>query len=168
MRRWDWLSEMALEKGWTRGVEVGVKEGQTTFHLLDKVGGLTMIAVDCWEPLPSEGQLGYTGWPHDKHEAVFRSRAASYPGRVTIIKGRSVIAADLVDHESVDFVFIDACHSFSQVCSDIAAWQSKVRPGGILCGHDYNHPGVRQAVNSSLVRIDSAPDRCWAWEAPDA
>ena len=31
---------------------------------------------------------------------------------------------------------MDADHSYDSVRNDVAAWRSKVRPGGILCGHD--------------------------------
>ena len=37
---------------------------------------------------------------------------------------------------SLDFVFIDADHSYVVTKADIAIWRSKVRTGGILCGHD--------------------------------
>jgi hypothetical protein len=48
----------------------------------------------------------------------------------------STDAARLFPNRSVDLVFIDGDHSYSAVKRDIAAWLPKVRPGGILCGHD--------------------------------
>lgn len=38
---------------------------------------------------------------------------------------------------SLDFVFIDADHEYSAVKKDILAWYPKIKPGGILAGHDY-------------------------------
>jgi hypothetical protein len=38
---------------------------------------------------------------------------------------------------SLDFVFIDGNHSFPYVAEDIFYWEKKVRPGGIVSGHDY-------------------------------
>ena len=40
------------------------------------------------------------------------------------------------DH-SLDFVFIDANHSYEAVRGDIRFWWPKVKPGGICAGHDY-------------------------------
>jgi predicted O-methyltransferase YrrM len=53
--------------------------------------------------------------------------------------------------ESLDFVFIDGSHDYESVCKDIDAWLPKVKPFGILAGHDYRHyEGVRRAVDSKL------------------
>lgn len=38
---------------------------------------------------------------------------------------------------SLDFVFIDAGHEYDAVKQDILAWYPKVKPGGVLAGHDY-------------------------------
>lgn len=74
----------------------------------------------------------------------------------------SVIAADRYEPESVDFVFIDADHSEAAVKRDIAAWLPKVRPGGVLAGHDIDFRDVRAAVLSFFpedrVRVVG---RCW-------
>jgi predicted O-methyltransferase YrrM len=61
----------------------------------------------------------------------------------------STEAASRFEDSSLDFVFIDACHTYEKVKMDIQAWLQKIKPGGILAGHDYNesHPGVRKAVN---------------------
>jgi hypothetical protein len=49
---------------------------------------------------------------------------------------------------TLDFVFIDADHSGEAVGRDIDAWRPKVRPGGILAGHDFTtyFPGLCDAV----------------------
>ena len=59
-------------------------------------------------------------------------------------------AADQVMDESLDFVFIDAQHDYHSVINDIGLWAPKVKPGGLISGHDYNHnkfPGVVEAVH---------------------
>jgi hypothetical protein len=48
----------------------------------------------------------------------------------------SVAAAAMIADTTFDLVFIDADHSYASVTADIAAWRSKVRRAGILCGHD--------------------------------
>ena len=64
------------------------------------------------------------------------------------MKKSSVEAAPELEDGSLDFVFIDANHSYDAVKNDIIAWAPKVRSGGVLCGHDYNSfPGVQKAVD---------------------
>ena len=53
------------------------------------------------------------------------------------IKMKSVDASKLYKDNSLDFVFIDASHSYPDVIADIINWLPKVKMGGILGGHDY-------------------------------
>ena len=64
----------------------------------------------------------------------------------------SLEAAETTQDESLDFVYIDADHSYKSCMLDIIAWESKVRHGGIISGHDYfddfeNGFGVKSAVD---------------------
>ncbi len=59
--------------------------------------------------------------------------------------------------EELDFVYIDADHSYHGVRGDLCAWFSKVQDSGIIGGHDYghpNHPGVKQAVDEFFSRFN--------------
>lgn len=49
----------------------------------------------------------------------------------------SLEATAKIPDYSLDFVYIDARHDYESVMEDLNAWQSKVRPGGVLAGHDY-------------------------------
>ena len=55
---------------------------------------------------------------------------------------------------SLDFVYLDGNHNFTHIAEDIHHWLRKVKPGGILSGHDYvkHKPGidthVYQVVNA--------------------
>lgn len=65
-------------------------------------------------------------------------------------RGDSTQSASMFGDQSLDFVYIDACHDHSKVRMDILAWLPKIKLGGTIAGHDYNrsHRGVRQAVDS--------------------
>jgi hypothetical protein len=64
----------------------------------------------------------------------------------------SVDASKAFSDASVDFVFIDAAHDYDNVRADICAWLPKVKPGGVIAGHDYGSgwPMVRVAVQETL------------------
>jgi hypothetical protein len=74
---------------------------------------------------------------------------------------KSAEASQLVADGTLDFVYIDAVHTFRHVCRDIELWVPKVRAGGLIGGHDYSPedwPGVVRAVNSKL----GIPDEVFA------
>ena len=68
--------------------------------------------------------------------------------RCTVHQCTTVEAAERIPDDSLDFVFIDAGHSYEAVTADIRAWWPKVKVGGWFGGHDYHehHPGVIRAV----------------------
>lgn len=70
----------------------------------------------------------------------------------------SVRFAESMPLDSVDFVFIDAEHTFESVARDLAAWWPRVRAGGLMAGHDYTDwfPGLRGAVDEFVRRHDLA------------
>jgi len=53
---------------------------------------------------------------------------------------------------SLNFVYIDALHTYDDVKRDIALWLPKIRLNGYIGGHDYNvrWPGVKQAVDEAF------------------
>ena len=81
------------------------------------------------------------------------------------VRMTSVEAAKTYADHSLDFVFIDAQHDYDSVKEDILAWKDKVKPGGILAGHDYNPEGdygVGKAVRELLPRHIPSPFG-WCW-----
>jgi len=55
-------------------------------------------------------------------------------------------------------VFIDGNHSYGHVRADIAAWRPKLKPGGLLCGHDFHMEGVRRAVTEACPDVQGGRD----------
>ena len=93
--------------------------------------GLKVYGVDCWENYPGYKRAGK--YKSHKEEAVENLKGYDY----TIIHKYSVDAAKDFEDESLDFVYIDGNHTLPYVVQDIFAWEPKIRPGGIISGHDY-------------------------------
>jgi len=162
MMRWEWLDAEIKRRGWKSGAELGVKEGQTLFHILEKNPLLHMVGVDIWKPTPESGDFGDLDWNHVKHMNSVLDRAVGYRNRLRIIREMTVEAAKLVEDGTLDFVFIDADHSQRAVEADIDAWKPKLKPGGVLCGHDCNWPSVRAALDNKLPNWSpTGHDRMW-------
>ena len=47
-------------------------------------------------------------------------------------------------------VFIDGDHSYEAVREDLAAWEAKLVPGGIIAGHDF---GNNEQVPTAIARV---------------
>lgn len=82
------------------------------------------------------------------------------------IKMTSVEASQLYENESIDFLMIDGDHSYEAVSEDLKAWFPKVKVGGIISGHDWDHDGVSKAVTefahtpNEKLRITEG---CWVY-----
>jgi predicted O-methyltransferase YrrM len=64
----------------------------------------------------------------------------------------------------VDMVFIDGDHRYETVVRDIKKAYELLNVGGLICGHDYDHPswpGVKQAV-TELVGPVEVTDTIWS------
>lgn len=137
------------------GVEVGVYEGATSAALLHAFPELVLWMVDRWLPVTGPdilSQVSADGFERALRQAWFWTSHAAE--RRHVLRMPSVEAAGQFPAGSVDFVFVDADHSYECVKADLAAWWPKVRPGGFFCGHDYGvygdatgDWGVSRAVN---------------------
>jgi predicted O-methyltransferase YrrM len=132
-KRWEPFMRKYLKDAKLVGAEVGVLKGNFSVMMLDHFPNLTLYLIDKWEK------------PEDV-EATARKRLAKYGDRARIIKGDSIECASQVPDE-LDFVFIDADHSYEACLKDLQVYSKKVKMGGWITGHDYpNKPGVKRAV----------------------
>ena len=169
-KRFEWLARVVNKRGYRRGVEVGVKTGRTLFHLLDHCPQLqSMMGVDLWAPQPANrGPQNWVKWTHDRNYKTVLNRARQYGPRCRIVRSYGHKAAKEVADSSLDFVFLDADHSYAGTARDIRAWLPKVRAGGMLSGHDINWPSVQRAVLDVLGRFKFSlqDDNVWWYNVP--
>lgn len=59
------------------------------------------------------------------------------PNNCKMVRMSSLDAAKKFVDASLDFVYIDSNQDFVSSTNDIDAWSKKVRPGGIVAGHDF-------------------------------
>lgn len=139
------------------GVEVGVQQGEFSETILRYWRGMHLISVDPWLEDVPERYVDIANVPQSRHDELHeltRARLAPFGERSTIWRMTSLEAAPRIPRHSLDFVYIDARHDYAAVLEDIDAWFDKVRPGGIVAGHDYidgsfaaGEFGVKRAVD---------------------
>ncbi len=145
-------------------LEVGSWAGQSTLALASLFE--RVWAVDTWEGSPWEGPgaCAYDVYPPRKAFQTFcKNIGVHLLDTVIPCVGRSLSWAS-VWTTPLDLVFIDADHRYEAVKADIKAWLPHIRPGGILCGHDFGdseHPGVTQAVTELVPRFKTAGRSLW-------
>jgi predicted O-methyltransferase YrrM len=143
------LADYLASHGATIGAEIGVQAGVYAELLCQRIKGVRLYAVDSWQPYVRHEERVTA----DQSEALYAEavgRLARY--RVTIMRSDSLAAARSVDDESLDFVYLDSDHEFSAVVADLAAWVPKVKPGGIVAGHDF----IKRENPNRLVHVVEA------------
>jgi predicted O-methyltransferase YrrM len=85
--------------------------------------------------------------------------ALGFRNLLKVIEGNSREIAAWFPDGYFDLIYIDAGHSYDDANSDIRAWRSKVRPGGILCGHDCIRTANEFTVEQmqSMMQDDAVP-----------
>jgi hypothetical protein len=102
------------------GAEIGVQNGFNSKQIFEYWKG-NITLVDRWDN------------PEELKTCITNLQGKDY----SIIIGDSAKSADLVPDNSLDWIYIDAGHSYEEVKADYEAWVPKVRKGGIISGHDY-------------------------------
>lgn len=119
------------------GAEIGVYKGVYSRTILNQYKG-QLLLVDGWK---------YGGLPcvlHMLEETEYN---------INIRIGDSVAVSKTIPDEALDFVYIDADHTYQGCLLDIVAWESKVRKNGIIAGHDFAcYPDERIDVKRAVEK----------------
>lgn len=148
-------------------IEIGCDRGQSLSFLgveiINKNKNIKIHAVDTWGD-------NINSWnSSDTVYTTFLNNIKPVQDilkdKINIIRSYSVEAASKFNDQSLDFIFIDACHEYECVIADLNAWFPKLKPNGWIAGHDYyaGHYGVESAVNEFFY--DKYPvnfqEFCW-------
>jgi len=169
--RFKGFIDLFRELGFKVGAEIGVANGRYSKWLCNGIPGLELNCVDPW--------LSYDEYVEHHDEAgqvildqCFESAKERLKGyNCKFIRKSSMDAVKAFEDNSLDFVFIDANHSFQYVINDIAEWSKKVRPGGIVSGHDFwNSSESRYSLTykptpEEEMKLCQVKDAVYSWTA---
>ena len=139
------------------GIEVGVQRGRFSDYLLEHWKGKQLISVDPWLEDSLEKYVDHANVPQDKHDVLYletKQRLSKHGDRSLVWRMNSLEAAEKIDDQSLDFVYIDARHDYVSVQEDLNLWFQKIAPGGIIAGHDYADTIHRGAVFGVKSAVD--------------
>ena len=157
-------------------VEVGTWLGKSANYLISKVKELkkevNFITVDTFKGTEDEelhqnivgafnGDIFY--------EFIDNTVLSNNYGSFNIIKDTSHNAANQFSNDSIDYIMLDAGHSYEDVTNDIKIWYNKIKPGGIISGDDYGgsyFPGVTKAADEYFYKQFNRGFRSWYRKKP--
>jgi hypothetical protein len=142
------------------GVEIGTDHGDYARNLCAGIPDLKLYCIDPW--------VAYTEGNDVKSqqdvEVIYQhAQKKLEPFNCHIIRETSMDALKYFTPNSMDFVFIDGNHEYDHVLEDITAWEKIVRPGGIICGHDYKVDPVNKYGVIEAVQKYTTDNRIWPW-----
>jgi hypothetical protein len=119
------------------GVEVGTFKGEYSKEILERWDG-QLFMIDVWDELGDEyidasNHKNFEGGVYGECMKNIRG----FEDRAIMIRTKSDIASKFFENNSLDFVYIDANHSYEFVKQDLNLWYPKVKKGGWVMGHDY-------------------------------
>lgn len=162
-------------------VEIGTLQGWFAWRCAEYLPeGARLWCVD---PFVDDMVEGYDG---EYNRRCWEMNLGAHAGdRVELLAGRSFDVAQAWDNrKKVDFLFVDGDHTYSGVRLDLHMWCAKVRPGGLVAGHDIDGPhggNVRRALDEycadhRIEEYDVGPlysftgkqvTRCWWFYKPE-
>ena len=126
-------------------VELGCWLGRSTCAIIQGAATRDICVVDTWRG-PDGPEIPYT--ERNAVRKIFISNMKNFAGFVPAIYDMDTRdAADRFAPASVDFLFIDADHSEESVYADMITWLPKMKPEGVVAGHDWDRNSVRRAFS---------------------
>jgi len=146
-------------------VEVGTMLGANLKRMERSLNPKNLYAIDPWRTVQNFGknyQPFGNSWSTDQQLEEAYQMVLNWSkdySNVKLIRETSQEACEKFENKSIDFIHIDADHTYKSVKNDINIWWSKLKDGGIMSGHDYcpgnktmkETYGVIEAVNECFV-----------------
>lgn len=106
--------------------EIGVNMGEFSSQILDKCNPKKLHLIDAWASDRYNKKI--ENYVYDKFKT---------DKRVEINKGFSTSVHNSFEDGYFDWVYIDTDHSYEVTIRELELYSSKVKPDGIIAGHDY-------------------------------
>lgn len=141
------------------GAEIGVWKGWFSIEILNNTDVSMLYLVDKWAPSASYHDPN-TQADHDANLAECKHHLRGHPARWRVVRGESVEVAKNppIPIPKLDWVYIDADHSYDACTADLNAWVKHLKPTGVIMGHDYTNEHNAKKWNFGVV--DAVNDFC--------
>jgi DNA-dependent RNA polymerase auxiliary subunit epsilon len=143
------------------GCEIGTERGRYAQKIA--VVSDKLFCIDLWRSYDNYRQHVTDSYYQEIFEDA-KKRLSKY--NVEFIRKDSLEAVLDFENESLDFVYLDANHSYQYIKGDLCLWYTKVKKGGVVSGHDFVKDregfGVKRAVLEFCEAIPIEELTIWA------
>ena len=165
------------------GVEIGVSLGNNALNILQNLQIKKLYLIDPYlkyddynetefhDTLPVGGRTwklyNQNQKEQNKNFTHAKNTLKEYKSKIKFIRKKSEDTADSIPNHSLDFAYIDGNHNYKYVEKDIKLFYQKIKPGGVLGGHNYQIviEGVVEAVDEFVeknnIELFTKPDDWW-------
>lgn len=131
--------------------EIGSYAGDGTVLFFESGKVQKLYAIDPWEE-------GYndTDEASDSDFTLVEKAFNKNVKNLKVEKLKGTLKSEFSKLPKLDVIYIDGNHDYEYVLSDIKLALKKIKPGGIICGHDYHYYGgdVPKVVNEIFGKPD--------------
>jgi len=133
------LGTIIQAEGLTRGIELGVQRGYFSKSILSNWPSCTEFhLVDLWGHQSNYDDAANVD--QEAQDAIFNEAMENlkpWKQKLHVCRNFTTSCATTFEDDYFDFIYVDARHDFKGVWEDLVAYWPKLRPGGIMAGHDY-------------------------------
>lgn len=136
--------------------ELGVDTGDFSNSILEITNPKKLHLVDAWSSIR---------YNEEKREFVReRFKDLISRGIVEINLGFTTEIFEKFDDNYFDWIYIDSDHGYEVTIQELNLWESKIKPGGIISGHDYVEGNWKKKLKYGV--IESVYEFCYKknWE----
>lgn len=144
-------------------IEIGSYMGESTM-MFASVGIFdTIHSIEPHNGSEEFNKLYEYSWEDVKKEYKINTR---HFNNIVHHQDYSYNVVDKFEDSSIDFIYIDAEHTYESVKRDLELYLPKLKKGGIIGGHDYHEvwPGVCKAIDEKLTPITRFIDTSWIYK----
>jgi predicted O-methyltransferase YrrM len=124
--------------------EVGVAFGGFSQKIVEICQPKKHFLIDAWN---QQGRYDETAY----NSVLEKFSKGLKSGQVEIIRNNSVDGIKLLKDNSIDFIYIDTDHTYKSTKMELIASIEKMKPGGIISGHDYKAQGRYDYESKQLI-----------------
>lgn len=154
-----WLEKVGLKGA---GAEVGVRQGEFAAHHLKHWPSCPRYyLIDPWvQQAVYRDDANVPSAEQEARMAEALAAVAPYAQRAAVLRNFSFDAVAEFEDCALDYVYVDAVHDYEGALHDMIDFWPKVRPGGVLAGHDFGTDGFTPhgifGVQSAVLRFSAA------------